>query len=1181
MEACSKATATSRGGAAVASQRQQAAPTTSAASQGRQAATTKVDNLGAASEAKEEHLARHDGGARHCARCRYYQHGDAWTNACGHVAETSRAGPRGRVAWLAERPVRWGGAWALGCTMCADALARQTFGEGGEGPRRARHSTAWARFEARPAALQAEHIRQHRDSDVHRLAVMAWLRLDTPMRLSLQASLGDDALLAKNVPQPEDWLRCWRATRTPQSWRAAAQHLETEHYIRPSRTRAVRARPLVRMAEILREVVRMKKRDLIRQCSAMSISFDDRAGHKLVRFRVDTLNSTPAASLEESAAPTWKTIAAEGIVGCIQCLRGSTLEDFADDYAERAAREVMCLIARLCTPLSMPKDEELFNHFVASIRVIVADGALQKTAAVLRASLPNIVYIGRDAAHFVRIACRDPLLRTGRFEEQNQRLFTNKDALLKKISFSIDLQARLEACQRLVVGAKGSQGGGVTTVLKHFCYAPHRFESWIEPRRRYACILHATALLLADLAGDTRRNLVDRKLAEQCLDAMTPQGLLETGFAADWGELCRRFLRIFDVEDRDPTTTAVVFQEFAEAVRTLFVEGWIMVDPRAPDGAAPRRGGGHAEQPAVGMTVTQIIFEQLEDMAYIRYGTKLKRFCKPSSKDECSAALADMGSIAGDALGRLEADFQGFNMDLEALNVAAWSSAGAEKRVTLMRAARRLCEAVNIPYSSEQWVRVIKCLRITRRARGDASHVDNRILWAAALAASRGEQIEADMDALRPLISLVVAWMDGTGTVERNLGLHRTFLEAHEGGGDADAAEACLEIACEGPITEEEIFTKSDGVLRLTDFSRTCARLWRSLHGRRFACYKERVNKGVRKTGWRMSGSMKAAALGQARAMKALVSLANEHARRALHGGMPDDVDTLIGVGRRKLLRSVAKVGPSEPTKSLLQFRKTTAARAAMKDGERVWQGWKKGPIKMNPKPGGALPNMIALPRGRDRAPATAPRSAVRAGVAKWTPNTGANCSAASQRKRKSSIYLAERWPSRNKKPDKVHVATITDLETKDIDSKELQKWIEIVAHGLCAQEVGASKAELQHSPAIQKAMKLGFGSEFMKKHASTYAVFKRLFRSDDSAWQQVESSATAAVQIHSLDDCRKFLLRVRQLPLVAGVSASFLGLPAASPSASKGARATTGCLEPTVGPGHGTWPKRQRCVYT
>ena len=167
-------------------------------------------------------------------------------------------------------------------------------------------------------------------------------------------------------------------------------------------------RPLVRMAGILREVVRMKKREKIRVAGAMTLSFDDRKGYKLVRFRVDTLGSTPAASLGVD------TIAFEGIVVCLQCLRGSTLEDLADDYAVNAAKEVVSMLERLCKPLALSQDTFMMQHVRVILVGVVADGALQKAAQVLRRDyFPNIVLIARDPAHFIRIACKDSLIRTG------------------------------------------------------------------------------------------------------------------------------------------------------------------------------------------------------------------------------------------------------------------------------------------------------------------------------------------------------------------------------------------------------------------------------------------------------------------------------------------------------------------------------------------------------------------------------------------------------------------------------------------------------------------------------------------------------------------------------------------------------------------------------------------------
>ena len=137
----------------------------------------------------------------------------------------------------------------------------------------------------------------------------------------------------------------------------------------------------------------------------------------------------------------------------------------------------------------------------------------------------------------IRIARKEPLIRTGRFERQRKRLFEDRHALIKDIQYSDLWQARLEECQRLVVRTDGSKGGGVKHIMRHLSYAPQRFESWADPRRKYACCLNAIALMLADIASDARLPTPQRERAEACLDAMTPQDILEAGIAADFGEI--------------------------------------------------------------------------------------------------------------------------------------------------------------------------------------------------------------------------------------------------------------------------------------------------------------------------------------------------------------------------------------------------------------------------------------------------------------------------------------------------------------------------------------------------------------------------------------------------------------------------------------------------------------------
>jgi len=83
--------------------------------------------------------------------------------------------------------------------------------------------------------------------------------------------------------------------------------------------------------------------------------------------------------------------------------------------------------------------------------------------------------------------------------------------------------------------------------MRHLSYAPHRFESWADPRRKYVCCLNAIALMLADIASDTRLPAAQRERAEACLDAMSPKDILEAGIAADFGEISMRRALLYNV----------------------------------------------------------------------------------------------------------------------------------------------------------------------------------------------------------------------------------------------------------------------------------------------------------------------------------------------------------------------------------------------------------------------------------------------------------------------------------------------------------------------------------------------------------------------------------------------------------------------------------------------------------
>ena len=196
------------------------------------------------------------------------------------------------------------------------------------------------------------------------------------------------------------------------------------------------------------------------------------------------------------------------------------------------------MVGDFCTPLSDGLDAALQDKIMTSVRTLCVDGALMKVFERLRdGPMGNVILILRDPTHAIRIAIKEPLQRTGRFEDQWQRLFHGKHALLKDVMHSRLWQARLEDCQRLVLNSEVCPAGPVKHIMRHFSYAPQRFESESDPRRKYVCSLNAIALLLADVAGDRRCNSEERARALKSLDAMTPQDILEAGLAADYCEV--------------------------------------------------------------------------------------------------------------------------------------------------------------------------------------------------------------------------------------------------------------------------------------------------------------------------------------------------------------------------------------------------------------------------------------------------------------------------------------------------------------------------------------------------------------------------------------------------------------------------------------------------------------------
>ena len=363
-----------------------------------------------------------------------------------------------------------------------------------------------------------------------------------------------------------------------------------------------------------------------------------------------------------------------------------------------------------------------------------------------------------------------------------------------------------------------------------------------------------------------------------------------------------RFIREWDTSNHDPADAAASLAAFEKKLRILFVEGYIMFDSCA---ATPELGAAK--------TITQIVHEQLQDKVHIRYGNLTKYLFTSTSRNDIAPVLAEMKSVVEDVLARLSADFhdQEVYMAFEALSLSTWRALLASddshaRQEALLKKARRLWRAMGLDddWASDKFKTLVRgALQHRDCLQGSSADTpDNRVTWATFCATTPENQWAL------PVIQMYVSHPDGTGDVERGLGRHAKFRDAHVGapdGAGGSTPELCLEIRIDGPQDVTELFTRSDsGTLLLNDFSRELQKTWLSKMGRRFSCQQTaRKDTGKTGTGWRLRGSMKAVSQRQRIATDALVD-------QAERDGDPEAArhrKTIVGTSHGSLMRQVAK----------------------------------------------------------------------------------------------------------------------------------------------------------------------------------------------------------------------------------------------------------------------------------
>ena len=877
---------------------------------------------GPVEETDAQHAARHPTRQPGCVRCVYASGRLQLERHYGSHLGEQDSGQRCRTVWLAPRPSRMGGDFAVGCIFCADlrrklqddaSLARRRTLKLRAFAGRPRYAnTKWARFAMSKAEqLAPRGLRQHADSQQHKLAVRAYFAPDVAVSSVEYAEIdGDRELFRGGVPQVEDWLRAWRACRTPQSFKAAEANGITENFIKGSRVPGANRKAFKAMARVMALVLRERKLRVLKKAKSCTLLFDDRKDFRIISYRCCT--SEPMESW--GSGVNKKSYVSTGRLAVFRRGGGFSqkqLSDLDDDYSRAMADSVVRAFERIATsPSTGTIDTDLVNQMCATVRIAVADGAIsaQKCIKFLATGpMRNLLRAGRDRAHAMRIATSGPLLAETTFKAWWDDVFNDRHALVPDIQNSEEWSARLELCQKLLLSSdvQGSVSGHLQKVIKNFRFSKPRFDSMASPQLLYIVVMVAIGLLLAYVASDERADPKHRARASRRLEEM-PRHVLTSGLSASYTAVAICFVRLFDTSEHDPALTYRQRCQFTELLRTTFIDGriWDSVSGGDP-------------------TPLSLAWDTAREAKPIYYGVDgkvLNLFRKPSV--EHAQTLSDgMQAVAESAIRRVdvEATLDDLGVLFTSFDLSRWFEAQTDmkdkqnddKLRFLQRHVRAMFQSWRLDASSGVQQLTGMAFRLSTQEQEHlrvGSPRDNRQIWESVLSADFREPNDR-VDTLLPMLEIYLGSADSTCGVERDLGALLRILEAHKGPIDEDGSTIsyCTELLLDGPQNEDDIATLANHVLTPTDFTRDCVRMWTSLHGRRFRVYAS-DRKGHSKAG--KKGTFAYLRKSVARGMGALF-------RKGKPSG--DEDNTLIGLSRSAFVRPG---GQENPAKSAILLKK-------------------------------------------------------------------------------------------------------------------------------------------------------------------------------------------------------------------------------------------------------------------
>ena len=269
----------------------------------------------------------------------------------------------------------------------------------------------------------------------------------------------------------------------------------------------------------------------------------------------------------------------------------------------------------------------------------------------------------RDAAHALRIAYSKPLHADEAFGEVWDNLFGERHALAPDLMNSdkwMDHLRIIQADIRLTPVQVPLNGQPLALVFKTIAFAKQRFDSTAEPVAKLALMLVPVATLLAYVGADVRHDRDKRNRARELLKKFTAKYCMALGLSADWGLVCKAFLRLFDEAEHDIASSKAEVTALIETIDALFLQARVFLRPGpAAAGAAdiPAIGRSLAAAGARPAFICHYVQKQLQTRYVFRCGNELIQPWGPCTQVDMVELSHRMHNVAKTTITRIRADF--------------------------------------------------------------------------------------------------------------------------------------------------------------------------------------------------------------------------------------------------------------------------------------------------------------------------------------------------------------------------------------------------------------------------------------------------------------------------------------------------------------------------------------------